>query len=110
MKTRLRRLNSQALKKDKQESTEKLHQWYQATVLIKAGTLFQVHESTHNFPGFVELIYMVVRPEMQRQGLGSKVIQSLKDYICSLTLVQSDKPIDYIFTYADNSAVRFFEK
>ena len=38
----------------------------QATMSFMAGCLFKLHRKTDDFPGFIELIYCVTRPELSR--------------------------------------------
>lgn len=72
-----------------------------------SGCLFKAHEPD-GIPGFIELIYQVTRPEFERKGLGSRIIQELKKYANYMN--DKEFKVMYIVTYADNNAVKFFEK
>ena len=67
-----------------------------------SGCLFKVHDH------FIELIYQVTRQELARRGLASKIMGELIKYSNSLN--KPDFKIKFIVTYADNTAIQFFEK
>lgn len=52
---------------------------------------------------FLEIAFCVVRKEEQRGGLGTRLIQNLKDHALSLGVL-------HLLTYADDSATGFFER
>ncbi len=54
--------------------------------------------------GFVEVVFLVVNPNTTNKGLGSLIMTEVK------TFVNTSMKIDYLLTYADNTAIDFFKK
>ncbi|KAL1529745.1 hypothetical protein AB1Y20_000681 [Prymnesium parvum] len=58
----------------------------------------------HRARGFLEIAFCVVRKEEQRSGVGSRIIRRLKEHAVE------NLHILHLLTYADDSAITFFEK
>ncbi len=54
--------------------------------------------------GFVEVVFLVVNPNTTNKGLGSLIMTEVK------TFVHSAMRVDFLLTYADNTAIDFFKK
>ena len=54
--------------------------------------------------GFVEVVFLVVNPNTTNKGLGSLIMTEVK------TFVHSAMKVDFLLTYADNTAIDFFKK
>jgi N-acetylglutamate synthase-like GNAT family acetyltransferase len=54
--------------------------------------------------GFVEVVFLVVNPNTTNKGLGSLIMTEVK------TFVHSVIKVDFLLTYADNTAIDFFKK
>lgn len=53
---------------------------------------------------FVEVVFLVVNPNTLNKGLGSLIMGEVKNY------VHSALGVEYLLTYADNTAIDFFKK
>jgi len=81
---------------------------HQSLVLLRATesarrVLGAIVLKPHCARGFLEVAFCVVRKEEQRNGIGSRLIDSLKVHALSLGVL-------HLLTYADDSATGFFER
>lgn len=63
------------------------------------------YDTTKN-PGFVELIYFVVHPNLSKKGLGTALMNKLVETVKANEKIRVTK----IVTFADNLAINFFKK
>lgn len=68
-----------------------------------AGALFKHHLKTDNFPSFIELIYLVTKPDFVKNGFGTKVLRRLKSQLFN-------RDAKFIVVYSANTAIDFFKK
>ncbi|KAI1777387.1 histone acetyltransferase GCN5 [Hypoxylon cercidicola] len=53
---------------------------------------------------FIEIVFCAVSPDHQLQGYGAHMMAHFKDY------VKASSPVMHFLTYADNGAIRYFQK
>lgn len=54
--------------------------------------------------GFVEIVFLAVNPNTTNRGLGSLIMSEVKTYVLT------ELKVEYMLTYADNTAIEFFKK
>ena len=74
----------------------------EVTEAFMGGCVYRTHEGDEKLQAFVELIYLVINPSLHRIGLGKIMISLLQN--------QLHQNFDTIVTWADNRAIKFFEK
>lgn len=66
---------------------------------ILGGCVFRPFETQR----FAEIVFLAITTSEQVKGLGTRLMNRLKDHAQS-------KGIQYFLTYADNNAIEFFRK